>query len=157
MRLGDIPSLLRENGFRITPQRTALLRVITGSRDRFTPATIYERAKRYSPTIGIVTVYRMLDALDRIGLICRVHAADDCRSYLIKRPTGHHHHLVCTSCGRVVDVLGCNIGELENKVARNTGFKISSHVLEFEGTCETCVTKAPAHEHIPATVCAGKV
>ena len=157
MKLGNIPSLLRQNGFRITSQRTALLRVITSSRDRFTPATIYERAKRYSPTIGIVTVYRMLDALDKIGLICRVHAADDCRSYLIKRPAGHHHHLVCTSCGRVVDVIGCNIAELENRVARNTGFKISSHVLEFEGTCDTCMTKAPATENIRETIRAAKV
>lgn len=134
----DVVSSLRKNGYRVTPQRKALLKVISGFRGCFTPLTVYGRAHKSYPSIGLVTVYRMLDTLDRLGLICRIHSSDECRSYMMKKPLGHHHHLICTSCGRVVDVTSCDVSQLQDKIERNTGFTISGHVLEFEGLCQSC-------------------
>lgn len=139
MKLSDVALLLRTHGYRITPQRKALLKVISESRDRFTPAQIYRRARRISPAIGVVTVYRMLDALDDLGLICRMHSADECRTYLMRRPSGHHHHLICVSCGTVVDITSCDVSTLERQLANDTGFSISGHLLEFEGVCHACL------------------
>ncbi len=138
MKLSDICLLLRTHGYRITSQRRALLKVISKSRDCFTPAMIYRRVRRTSPAVGVVTVYRMLDALDDLGLICRMHAGEDCRTYLMRRPVGHHHHLVCESCGKVVDITSCDINQIEDRLARDTGFTISGHLLEFHGMCRSC-------------------
>ncbi len=142
VNLEHITSALRARGYRVTSQRKALLETIAGSHDRFTPATIHERVRRSYPTIGIVTVYRMLELLDQLELICRVLATDGCRTYLMRRPNGHSHHMVCSACVRVVYINSCDISLLERKLARHTGFKISGHLLEFEGLCRACLAAA---------------
>lgn len=131
-------TLLRLRGYKITPQRRAILRVIVDSQEHLTPADIYERAHKEHPGIGLVTVYRTLDILDELGLICEVHAEDGRLSYLLTRPSEHHHHLICSDCGKVVDFTGCRLGELEKRLSRETGFEVESHLLEFMGCCPSC-------------------
>ena len=129
---------LRGHGFKITPQRRAVLNVIAASVDHLTPAAIYERVRESDPTLGLVTVYRTLEILADLNLVCRIHGNDGCRSYLMRRPTGHHHHVVCASCGAVADFTNCDIGELERAASRQTGFEVQGHLLEFEGLCHQC-------------------
>jgi len=86
----------------------------------------------------LVTVYRTLDILDELGLICQVHSVGGCRSYLMRRPSEHHHHLVCVECGRVDDFSDCDLSELAEKLARENGFEIEGHILEFSGRCADC-------------------
>jgi Fur family transcriptional regulator, ferric uptake regulator len=135
---GKLEKVLRDNGYRLTDQRMAVLRVITSTHDHLTPVDVHRRVRSAYPTIGIVTIYRMLDVLFRLKLICRVHAQGECRSYLLRRPEGHHHHLVCSSCGTVVDITSCDITGLEKKISRQTGFQIQGHLLEFQGLCHNC-------------------
>ncbi len=130
--------LLRRRGYKITPQRRAVLRVIAESQEHLTPADIYERVHKEHHSIGLVTVYRTLDILDELGLICGVYAEDGRRSYLLTRPSEHHHHLICSGCGRVVDFTGCHLGGLEKRLSQETGFKIERHSLEFTGCCPSC-------------------
>ena len=137
-------ALLRRRGYKITPQRWAILRVIVDSQEHLTPADIYERAHKEHPGIGLVTVYRTLDILDELGLICEVHAEDGRRSYLLTRPSEHHHHLICSDCGKVVDFTDCDLTELEQRLANETGFKTEGHLLEFFGCCPECQEMASA-------------
>lgn len=131
-------ALLRQRGYKITPQRRAVLHVIVDCQEHLTPAGIYERVHKEHPGIGLVTVYRTLGVLTELGLICEVHAEDGRRSYLLARPSEHHHHLICSDCGKVVDFTGCRLGGLEKRLSRETGFKVESHLLEFMGCCPTC-------------------
>ena len=119
MRLTErrIVSTLRRQGHRITPQRRAVVRAIAASQDHLTPAIIHEKVRRNNPGIGLVTVYRTLEILDRLGLICEVHAGGSCRSYLVRRPLEHHHHLICSECGTVVDFTNCDLDELEQSLS----------------------------------------
>lgn len=133
-----IETVLRQRGYKITPQRRTILSAITRSHEHLTPAAIHERVCREYPGIGLVTIYRTLEILTRLGLICEVHAGDNCRSYLIRRPSEHHHHLICSDCGTVIDFTSCNLGRLERRLARETGFKINGHLLEFVGQCRNC-------------------
>lgn len=133
-----IERLLRHHGFKITPQRRTILSAITHSHEHLTPAAIYERVCR-EHRIGLVTIYRTLDILTKLGLICEVHAGDNCRSYLIRRPSGHHHHLICSDCGTVIDFTDCDLSELEQRLAKETSFKINGHLLEFVGQCRNCL------------------
>ena len=139
-----IASMVRQGGYKLTPQRRALLRVITRSCEHLTPAAIYERVCQEYPGIGLVTIYRMLEILTKLGLICEVHIGGKCRSYLIRRPLEHHHHLVCSGCGAVVDFTDCNLGRLEQRLSCETGFDIESHLLEFSCYCPNCQEKAQA-------------
>ncbi len=139
-----IENELRKRGYKITPQRRTIINVIMHSREHLTPAEIYERIRQEHPGIGLVTIYRTLEILARLGLICEMHAGGNCRSYLMRRPSGHHHHLICSDCGTVIDFTDCDLGELERRLSKETSFKINSHLLEFVGQCRKCREKTVA-------------
>jgi Fur family ferric uptake transcriptional regulator len=139
MTVESISGALRAGGFRITSQRRAILNVIARRPEHMTPAAIYKRVRHKHGSIGLVTVYRTLEMLTDLDLLCRVHSDRGCRSYLVKRPTGHHHHMVCASCGKVVDFKACNLSALQKRLSKKTGFKIESHLLEFNGICHDCL------------------
>jgi Fur family ferric uptake transcriptional regulator len=146
MRLtaNKIAGILRKHGYKLTPQRHVVLKVMASSQDHLTPDSIYEKSRLVDPEIGRVTVYRTLDLLSALGLLCKVHGENGCRSYMIRRPLEHHHHLVCSSCGKVVDFTTCNLGEMERKLSQESGFDIKGHLLEFYGVCRSCVTNGSA-------------
>ena len=146
MRLtaGKINSILRQHGYRLTPQRRAVVKTIARSHNHLTPAAIYQKVKREYPAIGLVTVYRNLEILAGLGLICEVHVGGSCRSYLMRKPLGHHHHLVCSECGRVIDFADCDLSKLEQRLSRETDFNIEGHLLEFIGCCPDCQKAASA-------------
>lgn len=133
-----ITGILRKNGFKLTPQRHTILGVIADSHDHLSPEEIYEQANERMPSIGLVTVYRTLEILNSLQLVCRVHTGDGRRNYMMRRPDGHHHHIVCSGCGRVVDFSGCDLKTMEQKLSGETGFNITSHLLEFYGLCPDC-------------------
>ena len=139
-------SALRGRGYRLTAQRRAMLKAIARSHDHLTPAELHKLVRRQHPGIGLVTVYRTLDVLKQSGLLCEVHTGNG-RSYVMRRPQGHHHHLVCTGCGTVADFTGCNLADLEKRVARQTGFVVDGHVLELVGLCHDCQNGAKASPH----------
>jgi Fur family ferric uptake transcriptional regulator len=133
-----IETLLRKNGYKVTSQRRTILNAITNIREHLTPAAIYDRVCQESPGIGRVTIYRTLEMLTRLGLICEVHVGGNCRSYLMRRPSEHHHHLICSDCGTVIDFTDCDLGELEQRLSKEKSFRISGHLLEFIGQCRNC-------------------
>jgi len=134
----SILSSIKERGYKITPQRRAVLKAIADSQDHLTPAELHQRARQERPDIGLVTVYRTLEMLADVGLICEMHSGGNCRSYLLRRPEEHHHHLICSDCGQVVDFGDCDLDQLEQKLSRETGFAMEEHLLEFLGRCPAC-------------------
>ena len=133
-----LATFLKQHGYKLTRQRRAVLDVIALSSDHLTPAAIYQKVHLKHPEIGLVTVYRTLALLAGLGLTCEVHAGGSCRSYLLRRPSEHHHHLICSDCGRVLDFTGCDLEELEQRLSKETGFKTEGHLLEFLGHCPDC-------------------
>lgn len=139
-----IEHALRQGGYKITPQRRTIINAIIRSHEHLKPAQIYERIRREHPGIGLVTIYRTLEILAGLGLICEMHAGGNCRSYLMRRPLEHHHHLICSDCGTVIDFTDCDLGELERRLSKETSFKINGHLLEFVGQCRKCREKTMA-------------
>jgi len=139
----EIIAKLRQRGYKLTPQRQVVLTVIATSHEHLTPAEIYDRVKQEHPGIGLVTIYRTLDILTELGAICEVNPEGSSRSYFIRKASGHHHHLVCSECGTVVDVTGRHLGGLEQRLSQETGFKIEGHLLEFFGRCPDCQKITP--------------
>ncbi len=139
MRLTErkVVASLRQYGYKLTPQRLAVIRAITSSQDHLTPATIYQKVHQDHPNIGLVTIYRTLEILAELELICELHAGGICRSYTISTPE-HHHHLICSNCGIVIDSTGHNLSELEQSLYKESGFRIDGYLLEFFGLCQAC-------------------
>lgn len=133
-----IAGIIREHGYKLTPQRHAIINSIASTHDHLTPEEIYTKVHLEYPDIGLVTIYRTLDLLAELNLVCRVHAPDGCHSYMMKRPTEHHHHLVCSRCSKVVDFTECTLVDLEKRLSLETGFDIGGHFLELFGLCPDC-------------------
>ena len=141
-----IASVIRQHGYKITPQRRAILKIILKATDHLTPAAIYRKASEQYTNISLVTTYRTLDLLSGLGLLCRVHSEGNCHNYLLKKQTQHHHHLVCSGCGTVLNLTNCELNEQHEKLSIETGFEIVSHLLEFRGRCPSCRQKYPVPE-----------
>ena len=138
----NIESELRRRGYKVTSQRRRIIGAIMSVREHMTPARIYDMISRDEPGIGLVTIYRTLEILIELGLVCEVHVGGNCRSYLLRRPAGHHHHLVCSECGTVIDFTGCDLSQLEDRLSEEKSFEIDGHILEFIGRCQGCINRA---------------
>ena len=138
MRLSQhrLAAVLKKHGYRLTPQRRAIIETVALSRGHLTAAAVYGKLEQNHPGIGLVTVYRTLEIMANLGLICRVHSGG-CNSYTASA-SGNHHHLVCGGCGLVVDFSRHNLTALEKKLCRETGFTIDGRLLEFSGLCRAC-------------------
>lgn len=140
MELKEIITQLHDHGHKVTPQRTLIIKTVLESAELLTPSALYEKVKAADPGVGEVTVYRTLNILEELGLVCVVHTEDNTHSY-IKSPAEHHGHLICSDCGKVVNFTQCNLGQLEKRLAAETGFAISDHRLDFYGHCQKCAQK----------------
>ena len=135
-------SVLKKHGYKLTPQRRAVLKVLSSSQEHLTPTDIYEKVRSEHSGIGLVTIYRLLQILIEFGLICEVRANGNSRRYLLRRQPEHHHHLICSGCGTVVDFTDCDLSGLGKRLSRETGFEIETHLLEFVGRCRSCQKEA---------------
>ncbi len=149
-RMARWHSALQAHGYRLTPARRAVLRVLAES-DRALDATqIFDLARRQAPRLGLVTVYRTLETLQALGLVQRVHCSAQCTSYVAAEP-GHQHLLVCHRCGRVWYFGGDDLDDLMQTVAGESGFVVEDHWLQLVGLCADCQRALQAKEERQST------
>jgi Fur family transcriptional regulator, ferric uptake regulator len=133
----DFLGKIRSAGYKVTPQRKAIVEAILEADKSLTPQELHATLARKNPDIGLVTVYRTIDVLDQLGLLCQFQPGGNARSFKAGLAE-HHHHLVCRGCGDVVDFTGRCPTELETRLEQETGFIITNHRLEFAGYCRDC-------------------
>lgn len=136
MLVSSRAGVLRRKGHRLTRPRLAVLQVLDEGNEGLSPQEIWERARALYAPLGLVTVYRTLDLLDRLGLASRVHSEQDCHAYA--SASADRHHLVCSRCHRLVTFPCEGLDELVALVQSRTGFCITSHLLELTGLCPDC-------------------
>ena len=127
---------LRKAGYKITPPRLAVLEVIQREGEHLNPQEILDQAQAIHPQTGRATVYRTLELLTNLGIVRPIYVGDSGPTYI--RAEGGHHHLVCSSCGRIVDFEQCVADSMERELEERFGFRIKSHLLEFYGLCPQC-------------------
>jgi Fur family ferric uptake transcriptional regulator len=133
----DIVQKLSQAGYRITRPRRAVIQAVVEAEGHSSPAQVQEAARRYCPTIGLVTVYRTLELLAEIGFVRRIHTGNGCHDYVVTSH-GHRHHLVCWRCGAAVEFEGCDLSAFLYRVSQETGYRIDDHLLELSGLCTNC-------------------
>jgi Fur family transcriptional regulator, ferric uptake regulator len=127
----------RQPAVRSTRQKTAINAVLAEAGEFLTAQDLHERLRRRGERVGIATVYRSLQALSDAGEVDQLRTDDGETAYR-RCSRGHHHHLVCRSCGRTVEVAGPAVEHWADKVADAHGFTDVSHTFEIFGTCATC-------------------
>lgn len=136
----DLLSLLTDSGHRVTKVRKALLEILASLSTPLTVPQLLEALKQQSLPVNKTTVYRELEFLMAQKVVLEVDLLDGAKRYEIKEAGSHHHHLVCTSCRAIQCVeMHQDLDSLEQKICKKHKFKITSHVLEFFGICESCM------------------
>jgi Fur family transcriptional regulator, ferric uptake regulator len=129
---------LRDAGFKITNARATVIQVMEDAGGHMTSAQVVEEVARRDPAVGRASVFRTLELLSRLSLIRPTFVDGSGAPVFVLLPGGHHHHIVCTGCGKVIEFHDCGLDMLTAELERESGVRISGHLLEFYGTCETC-------------------
>lgn len=120
---------------RLTPQRRSLLDLIADRDGSFTAVDLFQEARRRAPDLGLATVYRTIELLRRTGSVRPL--VGDARPAYVRCDPGHHHHLVCLSCGAVEETDLCGAPS-PAVLRRRYGFLADGHELDVYGTCADC-------------------
>ncbi len=136
--VAQVSGRLRGQSRRLTGPRQAILRVLAEAGRPLSSKEIHEALP--GGFCDVVTVYRSLHLLEGLGAVQRFDLGDGVARYriLTEGDDGHHHHLVCRHCWAVVEMDQCILGELQARLARDTGFSALTHRLQFFGTCPAC-------------------
>lgn len=124
---------------RPTRQRAAVEALLVDINDFISAQNLHARLRAQGQNVGLATVYRTLQAMATDGEVDMLRTADGEAVYR-QCSTGHHHHLVCRSCGRTVEVEGPAVESWADKIGAENGFSEVQHTLEIVGTCADCQT-----------------
>ena len=127
---------LRARGYRMTPQRHAILHVLCHSGEHLSPIQVYEQAIQELPELTEPTVYRTLEFLAENGLARPAHTENGHLRYQIA--SHDHHHLVCRSCGQEMEVEHTLIRSMVQKLESASGYKLTDSHITFFGLCSEC-------------------
>ncbi|WP_377291304.1 Fur family transcriptional regulator [Rhizobium sp. SG2393] len=128
----SLEELCVERGMRMTEQRRIIARVLEGSADHPDVEELYRRAVKVDSRISISTVYRTVKLFEDAGIIER-HDFRDGRSRYETVPEEHHDHLIDLKTGVVIEFHSPEIEALQEKIAREHGFRLVDHRLELYG------------------------
>jgi Fur family transcriptional regulator, peroxide stress response regulator len=121
---------------RYTQQREAILNILRNTCSHPTADQIYDEVRKYMPNISKGTVYRNLQVLNEDGAISVLNIQGTQSRYEIKQK--RHYHFRCEKCARVFDLDEPIDKDLDERIARKTGFTVSHHQTEFRGLCKDC-------------------
>jgi Fur family peroxide stress response transcriptional regulator len=134
-----ITSLLRDKGFKVTPQRLAIYNMLSSTKSHPNAEMIFSELQEMYPTMSLATVYKTMEILKEIGLVQVLNAGED--SFRYDAITTNHPHVRCTECGQVEDVHGIDIDAFVDQVSQGTNYKIMGQQFYFHGICPNCQPK----------------
>jgi Fur family ferric uptake transcriptional regulator len=134
--IGLLRQHLGKHQLKLTRQREQILNVFLKN-EHITAEQMYRLLSKKDPHIGLATIYRTLNLFCEAGLAQARHFGSQTQYDNVSHK-GHHDHLICTSCGKIVEFENCDIERLQEEVAARNGFTIQTHKLELYGLCASC-------------------
>ncbi|MBN1756005.1 transcriptional repressor [bacterium] len=136
----------RQRGFRVTVPRETIIKVLSDRKKHMSVEEIFHEVIKTNPGVGLTTVYRTLELLRNMGFVSKLDFGDGFSRYELTIGDGstHHHHLVCTGCGKVLDYSDfaeqetALIQEIERALNKKYNFVINTHQIHFFGLCKDC-------------------
>lgn len=129
---------MTETSRRPTRQRAAVEALLADIDDFLSAQALHARLRAQGQNVGLATVYRTLQAMATDGDVDMMRTGEGEAVYRRCNTVHHHHHLVCRSCGRTVEVEGPAVERWADKIGAENGFTDVVHTLEIFGTCATC-------------------
>jgi Fur family transcriptional regulator, ferric uptake regulator len=134
---------LAGEGYRRGGGRAAVIELLDSQDCALSAQEIEDALREGDRRVGRATVYRVLDELDALGLLGKVEIGDGVTRFESVYPDGadHHHHFVCTNCGKLIPFVDDELERAIRKVSRREGFDLEGHEITLRGYCADC---APA-------------
>jgi Fur family ferric uptake transcriptional regulator len=129
---------LREAGHKLTNARLTVLNVLENNDGHLTSAEVLEQVDQIDPSIGRASVFRTLDLLTSLSIIRPTYMNSSMTPTYVLMPDGHHHHIVCTNCNRIIEFENCGLGTIAAELEERLHVKLTGHLLEFYGLCDKC-------------------
>jgi len=141
--LNKFKTLLKSNSLKFTKQRELILKFLYENEGHFTPEDIYMLIKKAYPdvNIGIATIYRTLTLMENEGIASSISFGVQGKKYELGLKK-HHDHLICTSCGEIIEFFDETIEVQQEKIASKFNFKMTDHTMKIIGLCEKCQAKS---------------
>lgn len=130
-------------GYRLTEPRRAVAELIDAREGHFTAADLMDDVRVRRLGIGRATIFRALDLFAELNVLERLDLPSGEHAYVPCEPV-HHHHIVCSTCGRVTEVDDQGLAAAIEEIQRRTGWQVESHRLELYGRCPRCRTSRPS-------------
>jgi Fur family ferric uptake transcriptional regulator len=130
---------LKENGYRLTPQRIMVIDAIHSTDQHVSAEEIYEKVRVRYPSANISTIYRTVELLKKLDLVNEIDLGDGrVRYHHVEK--GHHHHLVCNRCGNVIALPESTLLPLIEVLDRDYHFQADLRHLAVFGICANCLS-----------------
>jgi Fur family ferric uptake transcriptional regulator len=129
--------ILKDKGYRLTPQRIMVIDALHSYDHHISAEEIYAQVKAKYPYANISTVYRTLELLKELNLVTEIDLGDG-RVRFHPAEKGHHHHLVCNKCGKIIDLPESAVVVLSNSISRDYKFNAELKHLAIFGVCAEC-------------------
>ena len=126
------------NNLKITRQRRTVLNAFAECEEHISAEELYKLVSNADSKIGLATVYRTLALLTQSGLASELDFGDGQKRYEHKFMHSHHDHMICTECGKVIEFTHPIIEKLQEDIAKEKKFTITSHKLDIFGICNSC-------------------
>ena len=131
----NFKSMLRSMNLKVTKQRLSILKALNkGPKSHVTAQDVFEKVQQEHPHIGFATVYRFLKQTSRFGITSELRLGHTVARYELK-VRDHHHHIVCTVCGKIVEFQNQTIENQIKKISAHHHFTLEHHIFELYGRC----------------------
>lgn len=132
---------LQQQGLKLTSERVALVREIFSIHYHFEADELLFKMKEKAVKISRATVYRTLELLVKSGMVRRVHLGEDHYHYEHVTGNSHHDHLICTTCGGVIEFHDEELEQRQRDICAKKKFTPTFHNLQILGVCDACMRK----------------
>jgi Fe2+ or Zn2+ uptake regulation protein len=139
-----IVAALDSAGYRVTSPRRVVAQLVATHGGHFTTSELESVARSRRLGISRATLFRALDLLIELGIVERVDLPSGEHAY-VACAGSHHHHVICSRCGRTTEVADHGLAEAVTAMARESGYRIDTHRLELFGFCRHCQAKTASH------------
>lgn len=149
--IDDAEALLRERGFKVTPQRTLLLQVLAGQTTYLDADEIFALAHLQDASISLATVYRALNLFAEVGLVQHRYVEPEHRREVFRLSDGpEQHYLTCVRCGTRVLIHADLLNQMARELVQRKGVSVTSACACFTGYCPDCTAELRAQGKLPA-------
>ena len=130
-------TIFRDKKLRLSHPRLLIYQELSNAVSPLNPQELFQSLVKRKRRIGLTSIYRSLDLFESLGMVFKIINGSNMK-YKLCELKNHHHHIVCKTCGHVVELDFCDISKWSKKVMESTGYQVTDHQLSFYGLCKEC-------------------